>query len=101
PVMTLALSSDIYDRPSMYDIVDSILAQKIAQIKGVGQVRTWGSSRPAVRVQVNPTVLHRLGLSLVDVATTLQQANAHQAKGDLSNESDRWQINATDQIFRA
>jgi multidrug efflux pump len=101
PILNLALSSDVYDRAHMYDIADSILSQKIAQIEGVGQVNTWGSSRPAVRVQVNPTLLNNMGLGLTDVAATLQNANAHQAKGDLNNDEVRWQINATDQLFHA
>ncbi len=101
PILMLALSSDIYDRPHMYDIADSILAQKLSQIDGVGQVHVWGSSRPAVRVQVNPTVLNTMNLGLTDVAATLQNANAHQAKGDLNNNQVRWQINATDQLFQA
>ncbi|HEX4751023.1 MAG TPA: multidrug efflux RND transporter permease subunit [Bryobacteraceae bacterium] len=101
PIINLALTSSVYDRAHMYDIADSILSQKIAQIQGVGQVNTWGSSRPAVRVQVNPTILNSMSLGLVDVATTLQNANAHQAKGDLNNNQIRWQINATDQLFHA
>ncbi len=101
PILALALNSDIYDRPHMYDIADSILAQKISQIEGVGQVHVWGSSRPAVRVQVNPTILNNYNLGLTDVATTLANANAHQAKGDLSNGDVRWQVNATDQLFHA
>ncbi|MBV8834844.1 MAG: efflux RND transporter permease subunit, partial [Acidobacteriaceae bacterium] len=68
PILMLSLSSDVYDRPHMYDIADSVLAQKIAQIQGVGQVHVWGSSRPAVRVQVNPDVLNNMGLTLTDVA---------------------------------
>src|SRR5579863_1080698 len=94
PIINLALTSSVYDRAHMYDIADSILSQKIAQVQGVGQVNTWGSSRPAVRVQVNPTVLNSMSLGLVDVATTLRNANAHQAKGDLSNDKLRWQVNA-------
>src|SRR5579875_1126800 len=101
PIMNLALTSDVYTRGQMYDIADSILAQKISQIEGVGQVNTWGSSRPAVRVQVNPTLLNNMGIGLVDVANTLRNANAHQAKGDLSNDQIRWQVNATDQLFHA
>ncbi len=101
PILMLALSSEVYDRAHMYDIADSILAQKISQIEGVGQVHVWGSSRPAVRVQVNPTLLNTMGLALTDVATTLQNANAHQAKGALSNSNIRWQVNATDQLFHA
>lgn len=101
PILMLSLSSDVYARPQMYDIADSILAQKIAQIQGVGQVHVWGSSRPAVRVQVNPNVLNNMGLGLTDVAATLQAANAHRAKGALSNSDTRWQLNATDQLFHA
>ncbi len=101
PILMLSLSSDVYARPQMYDIADSILAQKIAQIQGVGQVHVWGSSRPAVRVQVNPDVLNNMGIGLTDVAATLQAANAHQAKGSLSGSDDRWQLNATDQLFHA
>jgi multidrug efflux pump len=101
PILMFALSSDLVDRPHMYDFADSILAQKLAQIEGVGQVEVWGSSRPAVRVQVNPTLLNNMGLGLTDVATTLQAANAHQAKGALSNQRYMWQINATDQLFKA
>jgi len=101
PVLMFALSSDLIDRPHMYDFADSILAQKIAQIEGVGQVEVFGSSRPAVRVQVNPLLLNNMGLGLTDVATTLQNANAHQAKGAVSNERFKWQVNATDQPFKA
>jgi len=100
PIINLSLTSDIYTRGQMYDIADSILAQKISQIEGVGQVNTWGSSRPAVRVQVNPTILNNMGIGLTDVATTLRNANAHQAKGDLSNNNIRWQIGATDQLYK-
>lgn len=101
PILMIALSSDVYDRGHLYDFADSILAQKILQIEGVGEVDLWGSSRPAVRVQVNPTVLNNLGLGMTDVATTLANANAHQAKGALSNSLIRWQVNATDQLFHA
>jgi len=101
PILMLAMTSDIYDRPHMYDIADSILTQKIAQIDGVGEVEAWGSSRPAVRVQVNPTILNTFNLALTDVATVLQNANAHQAKGSVENNQTRWQINATDQLFHA
>ena len=101
PILMLGMTSDRYDRPHMYDIADSILAQKIAQIVGVGQVHVWGSSRPAVRVQVNPTILNNFNLGLTDVATAIQSANAHQAKGSLENAATNWQINATDQLFHA
>ena len=101
PILSLAMTSDIYDRPHMYDIADSVLAQKISQIEGVGQVHTWGSSRPAVRVQLNPNLMNNMNVSLNDVANTLMNANAHQAKGSISNADFRWQVNATDQLFHA
>ncbi len=101
PILMLALSSDVYDRAHMYDFADSILAQKLSQIPGVGQVQVWGSSRPAVRVQVNPLLLSRMNLDLSDVATALQNANAHQAKGAVANDKLKWQIAATDQLFHA
>ncbi len=101
PILMLALSSDVVQRAQMYDFADSILAQKLSQIEGVGQVEVFGSSRPAVRVQVNPMLLNTMGLGITDVATTLQNANAHQAKGAVSNQKVKWQINATDQLFHA
>ena len=101
PIMMLSMSSDTYDRPHMYDAADSILAQKISQIGGVGQVHIWGSSRPAVRVQVNPMVMNNLGIGITDVASALLAANAHQAKGDLTNGDRRWQLNTTDELFSA
>ncbi len=101
PVLLLVLTSDVFNRGQMYDVADSILAQRLAQVEGVGQVWVWGSSRPAVRVQVNPTILNTFGLGLTDVATTLANANANEAKGALGNNETRWQVNATDQLFKA
>ncbi len=101
PILMLAMTSDTYDRPHMYDLADSIIAQKISQVDGVGEVDVWGSSRPAVRVEVNPDVLNSRGLTLTDVATALQNANANQAKGALENTRTRWRISATDQLFHA
>ncbi len=101
PILMLSMESDVYDKPHMFDIADSILSQKISQIDGVGQVHIWGSSRPAVRVQVNPTVMNNLGIGITDVSAALQAANAHQAKGDLANGERRWLLNTTDELFHA
>jgi len=101
PILMLALTSDVFSRGEMYDYADSILAQKISQIEGVGQVHVWGSSQPAVRVQVNPDVINRMGIALTDVAAAIQSANAHEAKGALANQRYRWELNATDQLFKA
>jgi multidrug efflux pump len=101
PILMLALTSDVFSRGEMYDYADSILAQKISQIEGVGQVHVWGSSQPAVRVQVNADVINRMGIALTDVAAAIQSANAHEAKGALANQRYRWELNATDQLFKA
>ena len=101
PILMLALTSDVFSRGEMYDYADSILAQKISQIEGVGQVHVWGSSQPAVRVQVNPDVINRMGIALTDVAAAIQSANTHEAKGALANQRYRWELNATDQLFKA
>src|ERR1700674_4227025 len=71
PVMVLALTSDTATQQQMFDVADSILAQKIAQIEGIGQVNVGGSSQPAVRVEVNPLLLSKLGVGLDQVRATL------------------------------
>ena len=73
PIMIIALTSDIYDRGQMYDAADSIIAQRLLQIQGVGQVNVGGGALPAVRVDVNPTLLNSFGLSLEDVRAMLGQ----------------------------
>ena len=101
PVIFLSLNSDTIPIGQIYDAADSILAQKIAQIEGVGQVFTWGSSRPAVRVEVNPQQLNSYGISLEQVRKALQSANSNLAKGSLSNTDRAWMISDTDQLFKA
>jgi multidrug efflux pump len=101
PVIFLSLNSDTIPIGQIYDAADSILAQKIAQIEGVGQVFTWGSSRPAVRVEVNPQQLNSYGISLEQVRKALQSANSNLAKGSLSNADRAWMISDTDQLFKA
>jgi multidrug efflux pump len=101
PIMLLALSSENIPPAQIYDAADSILAQKLAQVEGVGQVFTWGSSRPAVRVEVNPYQLNSYGISLETVRKSLQSANANLAKGALSDSRQTWAISDTDQLFKA
>ena len=81
PILVLALTSDTATQQQMYDVADSILAQKISQIDGVGQVQVGGSSQPAVRVEVNPLLLSKLGVGLDQVRTALGNANANRAQG--------------------
>ena len=101
PVLLLSLSSDTIPIGQIYDAADSILAQKIAQVEGVGQVFTWGSSRPAVRAEVNPQQINSYGVSLEQVRKALQSANSNLAKGSLSNANRAWMISDTDQLFKA
>src|SRR4029077_20056827 len=83
PVVILALTSDLVGRARMYDIASSILQQKLSQVPGVRRVLVWGGALPAVRVDVNPTVLHSYGLSLEDVRAVLSSANANRPKGEI------------------
>jgi len=101
PIMLLSLQSDNLTLPQMYDTANSVLAQKLAQVEGVGQVFVGGSSSPAVRVQVNPQQLNSYGISLDTVRTVLGSANANRPKGETSNEERSWSINTTDQLFKA
>jgi len=101
PIVVLALTSDVEERTKMYDIADSILDQKIAQIRGVGQVNIQGSSRPAVRVLINPTSLTKFDIGWEQILATLTAANANRPKGQLSDAQHVWQIATTDQLFKA
>ncbi|HUK26763.1 MAG TPA: multidrug efflux RND transporter permease subunit [Terriglobales bacterium] len=98
PVIILALTSDTILLPQMYDAADSILAQKLAQVDGVGQVFVGGGARPAVRAEVNPTLLNKLGIGLDAVRTAMGSANAHEPKGEVANAINAWTINDNDQI---
>src|SRR5438045_5026244 len=84
PILILALTSDILTLPKMYDTADSILAQKLAQIDGVGQVFVGGGARPAVRAELNPTLLNKRGVGLDTVRTPLGSVNRYGAKGHLA-----------------
>jgi len=101
PIMLLSLTSDVIERPRMYDVASSILQQKLAQVEGVGQVTIGGGALPAVRVDVNPTLLSSYGLGLDDVRTALAAANANRPKGSLSNADHSWTLSTTDQLLKA
>ena len=77
-------------KPQIYDMADSILAQKISQIQGVGQVFVGGSSSPAVRVELNPMQLGNNGIGLEAVRTALANANANRPKGAFQDADHRW-----------
>ena len=101
PIMIVALTSEIQTQPQMYDIADSVLAQKISQIQGVGNVFVGGSSRPAVRAEVNPLLLSKLNVGIEAVRTAISSANAHSAKGQVTGPQNAWMIDTNDQIFKA
>ncbi|MGE5204870.1 MAG: efflux RND transporter permease subunit, partial [Chlamydiota bacterium] len=101
PILILALTSDTIPLPRIYDAADSIVSQKLSQVEGVGQVFIWGGARPAVRVDVNPTILNKLGVGIDQVRNALTNANANHPKGQLSDSSSSWMVSDTDQLFRA
>ncbi|HEY6768356.1 MAG TPA: multidrug efflux RND transporter permease subunit [Candidatus Sulfotelmatobacter sp.] len=101
PVLILALTSDTQTVPQMYDAADSILAQKLAQVEGVGQVFVGGSAQPAVRAEVNPTLLNKLGVGLDTVRNALNAANANRAKGQVSDATRSYSYSDNDQLFTA
>jgi len=101
PILILALTSDTFPVARLYDTSDSILAQKLSQVNGVGQVFTYGSAPPAVRAEVNPMLLNKLGVGLDTVRNALNLANANQAKGQVSNETTSTLFDDNDQLFTA
>ena len=101
PIMTLAMTSDTLSQGQMYDLASTIVAQKLSQVDGVGEVTVGGSSLPAVRVTVLPGALANRGVSLDDVRTALANANANRPKGVLENDQYHWQVMVNDQLSRA
>jgi multidrug efflux pump len=101
PILILALSSKTLRRGLIYDAADSILAQKLSQIQGVGQVTVGGSALPGVRVELNPNALNNYGISLEQVRNTLSKANANRPKGEVADQSEAWSLSDTDQLLSA
>jgi multidrug efflux pump len=101
PIMLLAMTSDNVLLPEIYDAADSVIAQKMRQISGIGEVFIGGGAKPAVRVQVNPGQLNNYGISLENVRVALESANANRPKGELANLRRAWGVTDTDQLFKA
>ncbi|MFA6163247.1 MAG: multidrug efflux RND transporter permease subunit [Methylobacter sp.] len=101
PILILALTSESLSRGQMYDVASTILAQKISQIPGIGQVQIGGAALPAVRVELNPNALSKYGVGLEDVRNTITQTNTTQPKGVMEDGEQRWQIQANDQARKA
>jgi multidrug efflux pump len=101
PIMILALTSDTLTQGQMYDAGSTIIAQKLSQLSGVGDVQVGGSSLPAVRVELDPPKLNKYGIGFEDVRTVLAATNANRPKGSLEDGDRHWQIQANDQAKKA
>ena len=101
PIMILALTSETMTRGQLYDAASTILAQKISQIQGIGQVTVGGSSLPAVRIELNPAALAKYGIGFEEVRAAIDAANANQPKGALEDTKHHWHIYANDQAKTA
>jgi multidrug efflux pump len=101
PIMILSLTSETVSKPRMYDVADSVLAQKLSQVPGIGQVFVGGGARPAVRAEVNPTLLSKMGVGVEQVRNALASANTNRPKGEIANGINAWQITDNDQLFTA
>ena len=98
PVLTLAIRSDSLPLPQVFDLVDTRLAQKLAQTSGVGLVTLAGGQRPAVRIRVNPQALAAYGLNLSDVHSLITASNVNQPKGNFDGPTRVSQLDANDQL---
>jgi multidrug efflux pump len=101
PIFMIALTSNVMSQGRMYDAASAIMAQKLAQVRGVGQVGVGGSALPGVRVELNPSALNKYGIGLEQVRSVLASANAHAPKGHLSDGRQSWEVGANDQLFNA
>jgi multidrug efflux pump len=101
PIMALALSSPNLAPGALYDAAATILAQKLSQIRGVGEVSVGGSSLPAVRVQLNPNALSHYGIALDEVRRAITATNSVQPRGVVENADRQWQVQLSGQLRRA
>jgi hydrophobe/amphiphile efflux-1 (HAE1) family protein len=101
PIVTLQIRSDTLPLEKVNDLADTVLAQKLSEVTGVGLVTIEGNQKPAVRVRINPAALAAQGLSLEDVRTAVMQNNVNEPKGSFDGPHQSYAINANDQIFTA
>jgi multidrug efflux pump len=101
PIMILGLTSDKYDKPTLYDYASSVIAQKLSQLQGVGQVGVGGGAGPSVRVDVNPNKLNSYGLTMPGLQAELSQQNAHEATGQIEDQGRTLDIITNDQMHQA
>ena len=101
PIFIVGLTSKVLTKGQMYDAASTIMAQKLSQLQGVGQVTVGGSALPGVRVELNPAQLNKYGVSLETVRSALGSANANVPKGHFSDGTRMWEVGANDQILKA
>ncbi len=101
PILTLQISSDSLPLEKVNDLADTVIAQKLSEVTGVGLVTIEGNQKPAVRVRLNPAALASQGLSLEDVRAALAENNVNAPKGSFDGKRQSYSINANDQIFSA
>jgi multidrug efflux pump len=101
PIMILGLTSDKYDKPTLYDYASSVIAQKLSQLQGVGQVGVGGGAGPSVRVEVDPTKLNSYGLTMSSIQSILSQQNVHEATGQIASGMKTADIITNDQMHQA
>jgi multidrug efflux pump len=101
PIMILALTSKTHQTSELYDLASTVLAQKVAQVSGVGDVEVGGGSLPAVRVELQPNALAQYRISLDDVRQAISTANLLRPKGAVEDGQRSWQVQASDQLTRA
>ncbi len=101
PIFIIGLTSNALSKGQMYDAASTVMAQKLSQIAGVGQVTVGGSALPGVRIELNPTVLNKYGISLESVRSALSGANANVPKGRFTDGRTTWEVGANDQLMHA
>jgi hydrophobe/amphiphile efflux-1 (HAE1) family protein len=101
PILTLAITSDTLPLEKVNDLADTVLAQKLSEVSGVGLVTIEGNQKPAVRVQINPAALASLGLGFEDIRAALNQNNVNAPKGSFDGPRQSFAIGANDQILSA
>jgi len=101
PILILALTSELQSQGQLYDIASTVLAQRLAQVEGVGQVQIGGGALPAVRIEINPNRLSALGLGIEDIRKAINAASGNRPKGFVESDERTWQIEANDQLGTA
>ncbi len=101
PIFIVGLTSKVLTKGQMYDAASTVMAQKLSQIPGVGQVTVGGSALPGVRVELNPTQLNKYGISFESVRSVLGAANANVPKGHFTDGPNMWEVGANDQLLKA